>query len=387
MRDALTWLGWVLVALVCAVGFWRALARSDEPGRLAWRWVGTVATMAGMWYYSTRIIGFEGRGGHLGNFGAAALLVGGIAAGGIVLGIMWASSIGRWLARPLAGLYDDGGQELRPAPCYSAAVAHRKQGRTNRAVEEIRRQIERFPDDLEGVLLLAEIQAVDLGDLPSAEVTLETWLADYRRTPAHHAIAYTKLADWHLHVLHDPDGARRFLEAIVQTAPDSEAAFLAEQRLAHLQFEAQPQRGPLRVTSGAGSPVDVGVPPPVPEKHPDAEAAQLEQQLREHPHDVAARERLAALQGWNFGRPDLARAELETLIGFPRASEREIVHWLNLLADLEVQIAKDQEAACAALQRIVDRNPNLAAAEQARQRIRFLPRELNRHRGPRVIRT
>ena len=387
MMDLWTWLGWLLVAVLCAAGFWRALARSDEPGRLAWRWVGTVTIVSAMWFYATRVIGFEGRGGHLENFGSALLLVGGIAVGGILLGIIWAGSFGQMLARPLAGLFDDGGAELQPAPCYSTAVAQRKQGRTARAIEEIQRQLERFPDDFEGILLLAEIQAVDLRDVLAAEATLEFWLAVDRREPGHRAIAYTKLADWHLQVLHDPERARRFLEAIVKAAPDSEAAFLAEQRLAHLEFEAQPQRGPLQVTPGAGKPVDVGVPPPVPETQLDAEAAQLEQHLREHPHDVAAREQLAVLQGWSFGRADLARVELETLIGLPRASEREIVHWLNLLADLEVQVGRDQEAARAALHRIIDRNPNLAAAEQARQRIWFLDRELNRHRRAPVIRT
>jgi hypothetical protein len=60
---------------------------------------------------------------------------------------------------------------------------------------------------------------------------------------------------------------------------------------------------------------------------------------------------------------------------------------LNLLADLEVQVARDQEAARAALHQIIDRNPTLGAAEQARQRIWFLERELNRHRRAPVIRS
>ena len=386
MNEVLTWLGGLVLAAVCVAGLWRALSRSDEPVRLAWRWAGTLAIVGAMWFFSARLLGPERGGGYLMNFGPALMLAAGIAAGGILLGIIWGSSIGRWVARPLAGLYDDGGLELKPAPCYSAAVAHRKQGRTERAIDEIRRQLERFPDDFEGILLLAEIQALDRRDVPSAEVTLETWLADDRRDPGQRAIARTKLADWYLQVLHDAEGARRCLQAIVNAAPDSEAAFLAEQRLAHLEFEAQAKPGPIRVTAGAGRPIAVGVPPPIPEKVPHDEVAELERHLQEHPHDVAAREQLAILRAWSFRQPGRARIELETLIGFPQVSEREMVHWLNLLADVEVQVAADLEAARAALQRVVDRNPAGAAAEQARQRMHFLPRELNRHRSPRVSR-
>ena len=386
MNTVLTWLGWLLLAGFCVAGLWRALARSDEPVRLAWRWVGTVAIVATLWFFSARLLGPERGGSYLMNFGPALILAAGIAAGGILLGMIWGSSIGRWVARPLAGLYDDGGRELKPAPCYSAAVAQRKQRRTARAIEEVRRQLDRFPDDFEGILLLAEIQALDLRDVPTAEITIETWLADDRRDRGQRAIARTKLADWYLQVLHDAEGARRCLQAIVKAAPDSEAAFLAEQRLAHLAFEAQAKPGPIQVSAGAGRPIAVGVPPAIPEKGPDDEVAQLERHLQEHPHDVAAREQVAILRGWSFRQPDLARVELETLVGFPQVSEREIVHWLNLLADMEVQVAADLDAARAALQRVVDRNPAGAAAEQARQRMRFLARELNRHSRPRVSR-
>ena len=40
------------------------------------------------------------------------------------------------------------------------------------AVVAIREQLARFPNDMEGVMLLATIQAEDLKDLPAAEMTL-----------------------------------------------------------------------------------------------------------------------------------------------------------------------------------------------------------------------
>jgi tetratricopeptide (TPR) repeat protein len=265
------------------------------------------------------------------------------------------------------------------------AEARRKQGRHAEAVTEVRRQLARFPDDLQGILLLAEIQALNLKDLPAAEQTLEDWLAAKPRDPGHQAIILTKLADWSLLIGKDVRRARDFLERIRDHLPETEVALLAEQRLAHLTYEAAPRTTTLRLDPGLGAPVDIGQPPAVPEQSLEPEAADLVKHLVEHPHDVTARERLASLYAWHYQRPDLARAELEALIGLPQAPAREITHWLNLLADIEIQVAGDLAAARGALQRIIDRNPNSAAAEQARVRIPMLPRELSRRSGPRTI--
>jgi hypothetical protein len=52
------------------------------------------------------------------------------------------------------------------------------------------------------------------------------------------------------------------------------------------------------------------------------------------------------------------------------------VRWLNLLADLQVRSGVDYDTVRATLQRIVDLNPNLAAAENARKRIELLKLEM-----------
>ena len=95
-----------------------------------------------------------------------------IAVMGIVLSIMWTPHISEWISRPLSSLYDGGTEPPEPKPYYSIAQAKRQRREFLQAVVAIREQLAKFPNDFEGVMLLAGIQAEDLQDLPSAEITL-----------------------------------------------------------------------------------------------------------------------------------------------------------------------------------------------------------------------
>jgi hypothetical protein len=53
-----------------------------------------------------------------------------------------------------------------------------------------------------------------------------------------------------------------------------------------------------------------------------------------------------------------------------------VAHWLNLLADLQVQHGVDYETVRGTLQQIVERFPDLAAGEMARTRLGRLKLEL-----------
>jgi len=78
----------------------------------------------------------------------------------------------------------------------------------------------------------------------------------------------------------------------------------------------------------------------------------------------------------HYGRLDLAADELEQLIQQPNQPARLVVHWLNLLADLQIRCGSDYQTVAHTLQRIIDRDPNLAAAEVARNRLALLKLEL-----------
>src|SRR6185503_11574858 len=102
------------------------------------------------------------------------------------------------------------------------------------AVAEIRKQLAKFPGDFTGSIMLAEIQTEYLNDLAGAEITIEKLVTDPGQTRSNVAVALNRLADWQLKHGQAPDLARAALERIVQMFPDTEHAYLALQRIAHL---------------------------------------------------------------------------------------------------------------------------------------------------------
>jgi hypothetical protein len=112
------------------------------------------------------------------------------------------------------------------------------------------------------------------------------------------------------------------------------------------------------------------------EADPAKLAAEYVKQLEEHPLDAEAREKLALLYAEHYQRLDLAVDQLEQLIQQPNQPARQIVHWLNLLADLQIKHAHDLKGAQQALQRIIDQHPDWAAAHNAQRRLDILKLEL-----------
>ena len=123
------------------------------------------------------------------------------------------------------------------------------------AIVEIRKQLAKFPNDYEGVTLLANIQAEDMKDLPSAEITFNHFCDLPDAPPKQVAAALTQLADWHLKLSQDADSARAALEKIIAKFPDTELSLAAAQRIAHLggtekQLLAAQDRQPVFVPEG-----------------------------------------------------------------------------------------------------------------------------------------
>ena len=88
------------------------------------------------------------------------------------------------------------------------------------------------------------------------------------------------------------------------------------------------------------------------------------------------REKLAVLYAEHYQRLDLATDQLEQLILLPNQPAKQIGHWLNLLADLQIKHAHDLTAAQQTLQRIIDQYPDWAAAHNAQRRLDILKLEL-----------
>jgi tetratricopeptide (TPR) repeat protein len=365
-----------IVIVLAAIGgtFWYSFDRSTDRAALVLRWLITIPVIFVMW--KVAMPGFRA-GGLEAIFGlVVALLCGG------VLAVLWTGSVTDLFAKPFASLYDGGNTPPEPKPYYSIAIANRKRNKPLEAVIAIREQLAKFPNDYEGITLLANIQAEDLKDLPSAETTLNHFCDWEAAPPKQVAAALTQLADWHMKLFQDVGSARIAMQRIVEKYPDTDLAQVAKQRIAHLDgtknnLLAAQDRQPIVVPEGIKN---VGLLDSsahlVPEEtSPSEQAAAYVKHLEQHPDDTEAREKLAVIYAIHFKRLDLATIELEQMIEGPNFPPKRVAHWLNLLADLQVRGGADYEAARATLERIVERFPDFAVAEVARTRLAHLKLE------------
>ena len=362
-----------VASLIFVIGFFtwlivRTLRRTEDPAKMIFKLAFTIPFVFFCIWMARQI----------GPFGPPLIVVMGVG-----LSILWTPHISAWISKPLSSLYDGGDEAPEPKPHYSVAQARRQRREFLQAVVAIREQLARFPNDFEGVMLLAGIQAEDLQDLPSAEITLNHFCDQPEPPPRQFAAAMNQLADWQIKRVQDFDSARAALEKIIARFPDTELSLRAAQRIAHLggtekQVMSSLDRQPLALPEGVKN---VGLLAssehlrPT-EADPTKLAAAYVKHLEEHPFDTEAREKLAVLYAGHYQRLDLAAGELNQLIETPNQPAKRVAHWLNLLADLQVQHGADYETVRGTLQQIVERFPDLAAGEMARTRLGRLKLEL-----------
>lgn len=358
---------WLIVLPALGILGYRSLANSDSRGVLVLKWVFSAVLILIICLIASMDSIFK------------PLFV---AIPAVFLGLMWTSSVCNVLFRPLTGAFDGEGDENEVKPFYFIAEAKRRKGLYQEAVAEVRRQLERFPGDVEGMMKLAALQAEELHDLPAASETLNELLLQ-PGLPSNNAVAALQtLADWQLQLGRDPDAARASFERIIQMFPDSPFAHNAEQRLAHLDGVTKTrefrEHAVFKVPS---APRDLGLRKTVlqvesPQATADALGAEYVGQLEKHPNDTETRQKLAMLYAEQFERLDLAVSQLEQLAALPNATPHDIAQWLNLLATLHIRHGNDMVAAENALRRIMDRFPNSAAATRALSRLTTLEAEL-----------
>lgn len=366
----------ILIVFLAIAGwlFFRALKRSEDPPKLIFKWLLTIPVIAFMVWTVAPIIGTGGFAAIGGLFLAVAC--------GWTLAIIWGHSIASILAKPFVSLYDGGDAQVEPRPFYSIAEAKRKKGHYPEAIAEIRKQLDRFPTDFEGQLKLAEILAENMNDLPGAEIAIQRLCEQPGHPPARIAAALNALADWHLKLAVDREAVRQDLEQIIALLPNSEFALVAAQRIAHLAYTGRlleaHERPRLHLPEGVQNVglLSSSVHLQRAEADPAKVAEGYVQHLDQHPQDTEAREKLAILYADHYRRLDLAADQLNQLIEQAHQPARQVVHWLNLLADLQIRHDAGYDAASATLERIIERYPNLAAANLARNRMDLLRLEL-----------
>jgi len=375
IRENLSNVIWGVI--VAAGGIWlliHTLKQSTGRGLLIFKFVVTAAVL---WFiFHTVAPGFAKGGGDAVN----GLLLMAICGG--VLAATWRESIIELIVTPLTSMYDGGSEAPDKKPFYSIVNAKRKRGLYHEAVAEVRRQLDNYPNDFEGVMLLASIQAENMNDLQAAENTLNHFCEWPKAPDRQVAVAWTTMADWHLKFSLDADAARASLQKIIARFPETELALRAEQRLAHLvdaekMLLAQHDRPAMMVPEGVHNLGlrDSSTVIQAPEIEPGKLAAAHVKHLATHPHDSEVREKLAVIYARDFQRLDLATGELLQLINEPRHSAKQIAGWLNQLANFQIELGADIEVVRSTLQALVDRFPDLPLADLTRRRLARLNSE------------
>jgi len=361
--------------------FWRALRRSDEPVRLIVKWLVTFLIVGWLVYEARRAQGID----RLWVLILVAL------PSAVVLIFLWGRSIAGLVARPFENMFMGGDEEPDPQPLYSIADALRRRDRFREAIYAVQEQLNKFPNDFTGQMMLAEIQAENLNELPSAEITIHHICEQPNHAPASIAFALNTLADWQMKYAQDADAARRTLEKIIERFPDTEFERTAANRIAHLaspeMLAKNREHAPIAMKHGVeylGLLKDQSHLMPK-EGNAKEEAAKLVAHLDAHPMDHEARERLAVIYAQDYGRLDLATEQFEQLIALPDESPKHVARWLNLLADLQIQATNKTELAEQTLRRVIDLFPNHSIAEMAEQRLAAIGLELKRYETTRIV--
>lgn len=370
---------WGAVAAIIAWILWRWAKKSDDLPLLITKWLLTVPGIVSL-YFLGRYLD-KGIAGGL-DYSVAFISVIWAAITGLYLAILWRGSIANVVAKPFGALYDGGDVELDPQAMYSVAESKRRKSDYTGAVAEIRKQLDKFPTDFTGQIMLAEIQAEQLNDLPAAEMIIQRFCQQPNHAPRNIAYALNTLADWHLKISVDPDSAREALQKIIELLPESEFALLAEQRIGHLasreHLMATHDRPKVALPKGVQN---IGLMQSSAHLAPAAtdetkHAEELTAHLIAHPQDTDAREQLAVIYADHYKRLDMATDQLTQLIDQPNQPARNVIRWLNKLADLQVRHGCDYDTVWQTLSKVIERYPNNAAADMARNRLDLLRLEM-----------
>ena len=363
---------WGAFAAIIAWILWRWAKKSDDLPLLFTKWLLTVPAIVSL-FFLMRYLDKGIAGGW--DYSVAFISVIWAAVTGLYLAILWRGSIANIVAKPFGALYDGGDEELDPQALYSVAESKRRKSDYAGAVTDIRKQLEKFPTDFTGQIMLAEIQAEHLNDLPAAEMIIQRFCQQPNHAPRNIAYALNTLADWHLKLSVDPDSAREALQKIMELLPGTEFALLAEQRIGHLatreHLMAPHDRPKVALPKGAQN---IGLMQSSAHLAPVAadeakRAEELTAHLVEHPQDTDAREQLAIIYADHYKRLDMATDQLAQLIDQPNQPSRNVIRWLNKLADLQVRHGCDYDTVWQTLSQIIERYPNNAAADVGFRRI------------------
>ena len=308
----------------------------------------------------------------------------------ILLGLAWTPTIANTLVSPLTTALSGDDTVAYEGPAYGQALAKRKRGKYEDAVEAVEAQLEQYPGDFDGLMLKASIQAENLDDLPAAAATIQETLQDPDKVRFNLPVALNKMADWQLTIAGDKSAAKRTLEKIRVALPGSQAAQLASQRLASLDASEESEAAAEDFNESYRHLVEesaakddftgpLEIPRPVEVDPLQTDEAKLQTCLRRvalHPDSINNREELGALYLGHMKQPALAIQQYEHLLTLPGTTIHQKTAWLNKVADIQIKSGETYESIRATLQLIISLNPKAAPAALAEQRIAYLRIEM-----------
>ncbi len=312
---------------------------------------------------------------------------------GVVMAFIWGGPFIKTITHPFTNAFMPD-EELEDAPNYSPALRLRNQGSYIQATEAINEELQKFPDDLQGHLLKAQIWAKNRREPTEAIALLEEYLASEKpRSSGTQIVALNQLAEICISELKDFPRATEYFRVITRKFPDSEAALEADQRIAQLSLPSAARAiEPIQPFHVEKSDRDYGLEfgrgymadhmkKPV----EDMPIDELLEHLHEHPRNFSARRDLVQRLAFELDRSDEAMTWVQETLEIPHQSRKQRAEWYNLLADIQIRKLQNVDAARMTLKRLIDEDPECAAAAMARNRMATIRRELEPFRKKSTI--
>jgi hypothetical protein len=266
-------------------------------------------------------------------------------------------------------------------PMYSRAVAKLKFGKYAEAEWEIIRELEKCEDDFEGWMMLAELYANHFRDLGEAQNTIAEICEHPNVTPSQFSVALHRLADWHLKLGEDPEGARRALQVICDRMPGTHLARMAHLRINQLPQnvdELHEQRSSLIALPALGDHLDHET--VAPESKLEREKAinlakACVEKLEADPNDVPSREKLARILAERLDQPERGIEQTWLLLDIPNQPEAKRAEWLSFIGAWQLKHLRDIEAGRKTLEKLVREFPDSLQAMAAQRRLHLMENE------------
>jgi hypothetical protein len=265
-----------------------------------------------------------------------------------------------------------------PVPMYGAAQGKINFGKYEDAEVEVIHQLEKKDNDFNGWMLLAELYATKYRRLDDAAQVIVDLCRDPAITEVEASVACNKLADWQLEIGGNPSAARAALDLLIQRAPHSHVARMAEMRLKQMprtREDLLDRRKPKSIRLPAlreNAEIFSGEYATINKHEASQEANRLSDRLRDNPNDFGARERLAILLAEHLGQVNVGIEQLRLMINMPEMMGERAAKFLAQIATWERHLNKNEQKFQTLLNEIIRVYPNTTQAYSARRQLQLI---------------